>query len=302
MFLMLITVSVSLLTLALASWLGYQILQQNGRILFRIETLEEQLKQRGGERTVQQAQPAQQPGGLPAGSPAPDFRLPDLSGKLSALSSFRGRWVLLIFFNIHCGFCTRMAPALKALTSHPSETGPETLIVATGDPVENAAFFRTNGIECPVLLQNEMEVASLFRVQGTPMGYLVDEQGKIASGLAAGEAALLALVGVSAPEGSGIAPTGNGAQSGGGNGHHHPIPKGNRPLEDSQINRSGLRAGTTAPPFSLPLVGGDDEAETLSLESFRGRRVLLVFSDPHCGPCAELAVKLERQWREHSMT
>jgi peroxiredoxin len=36
-------------------------------------------------------------------------------------------------------------------------------------------------------------------------------------------------------------------------------------------------------------VGGGE----LALDEFRGRRVLLVFSDPQCAPCSELTPKLE---------
>ena len=50
-----------------------------------------------------------------------------------------------------------------------------------------------------------------------------------------------------------------------------------------------MKAGAVAPDFSLPcLIGGE-----LSLADYRGRRVLLVFSDPNCGPCDELAPLLQ---------
>jgi peroxiredoxin len=64
----------------------------------------------------------------------------------------------------------------------------------------------------------------------------------------------------------------------------------NRPLARSKIKRDGLKAGTLAPGFRLPRVDGRGE---FSLEELRGRRVLLVFSDPHCGPCNYLAPRLE---------
>src|SRR5437016_12121734 len=38
----------------------------------------------------------------------------------------------------------------------------------------------------------------------------------------------------------------------------------------------------------------------VSLEEYRGRQVLLVFSDPHCRPCDELAPHLVRLHRNHS--
>lgn len=65
---------------------------------------------------------------------------------------------------------------------------------------------------------------------------------------------------------------------------------GDRSLAKSRINRNGLTPGTFAPPFTLPRVGDGN----LSLDEYKGRRVLLVFSDPDCGPCDVLAPLLER--------
>src|SRR6266481_8699071 len=65
---------------------------------------------------------------------------------------------------------------------------------------------------------------------------------------------------------------------------------GNRSLARSRIKRDGLKAGTSAPSFRLPRLDGGE----LALEELRGKRVLLVFSDPHCGPCQVLALELER--------
>lgn len=65
---------------------------------------------------------------------------------------------------------------------------------------------------------------------------------------------------------------------------------GTRALDKSRLNRNGLSPGTKAPGFTLPALDGRD----VSLEDFRGRRLLLVFSDPECGPCQALAEQLER--------
>jgi peroxiredoxin len=64
----------------------------------------------------------------------------------------------------------------------------------------------------------------------------------------------------------------------------------NRSLARSKIKRDGLKAGTTAPSFRLPRADGRGE---LALEQLRGRHLLLVFSDPNCGPCQVLAPQLE---------
>src|SRR5262249_14814151 len=64
----------------------------------------------------------------------------------------------------------------------------------------------------------------------------------------------------------------------------------NRKLADSKLNRNGLPAGTAAPPFRVPRLDGGE----LSLVDYQGRRVLLVFSAPNCGPCNQLAPRLEQ--------
>ena len=66
-------------------------------------------------------------------------------------------------------------------------------------------------------------------------------------------------------------------------------PFGDESLAKSRLNRNGLRPGALAPPFTLPRVDGG----SLSLADYAGRRVLLVFSDPDCGPCDVLAPQLE---------
>ena len=213
------------------------------------------------------------PSGLPVGSMAPEFDLPDLSGSSHRLSEFLGRRLLLIFFNPRCGFCTAMAPDLAALAPESRGGRPLPLVVSTGDAEANRQLVETHALRWPVLLQKEMEVASRYQAHGTPMGYLIDEAGAIASELAVGAPALLEL---------GTAQRTN------------PVARGNKPLSESRLNRSGLKAGTPAPNFRLPRLDGGD----LALAAYHGRRVLLVFSNPGCGPCEQLAPHLERLHRE----
>ena len=79
------------------------------------------------------------------------------------------------------------------------------------------------------------------------------------------------------------------------NGNERANRFGNRLLANSKIKRDGLKAGTTAPDFRLPLLDGKGD---LSLSELRGKRVLLVFSSPGCGPCDALAPELEKFHRE----
>jgi peroxiredoxin len=70
-----------------------------------------------------------------------------------------------------------------------------------------------------------------------------------------------------------------------------------RSLARSKLKRDGLKAGTPAPNFRLPRLDGRGD---LSLDDLRGSPVLLVFSDPHCGPCQALAPHLEKFHRERA--
>jgi hypothetical protein len=97
------------LLIGFGCWLGYQLVRQNGRILLRLEALEQRLEAQDNEPPG--PTPAT-PSGLPLRSLAPEFELPDLAGASRRLSEFRGRRLLLIFFNPGCGFCTAMAPEL----------------------------------------------------------------------------------------------------------------------------------------------------------------------------------------------
>lgn len=260
------------LLIAVGAWLGYQLVRQNGRILLRLEMIETRLGSRGATLRRENA-------GLPVGSEAPDFELPDLMGVPRKLSEFRGRDLLLIFFNPECGFCAKMAPDLAILSTDGSNSSAVPVVVTTGDADENRRFVERFGIRCVVLLQNEMEVAAQFRAYGTPMGYRIDAQGRIASELAAGVEPLLELANQSHhPDPGG---TGNGSAS-----HGKAVDPS---LARSRLDRNGLKAGAMAPDFTLPRI---DEGE-LSLSDLRGRYVLLVFSDPNCGPCDELAPQLE---------
>lgn len=272
-------------------WLAWQLTRQNGRILLRLEALERKLAQSTLEAAAAAAPKATvQPvrTGLPVGSLAPDFRLADLAGGERALSQWRGRPVLLVFFDPRCGFCRQFAPSLAALNPNPVAGGPAPLVVSGSAAEENRELVEQHGLRCTVLLQQGSEVAGPYRAHGAPMGYLIDADGRIASELAVGAPALLALAGSNT---QGVPEQSSGSQN--GDGMHRSSPtahKGNRPLQESRLNRSGLVAGTPAPGFRLPRVDGGE----LALEEYRGRRVLLVFSDPHCGPCDELAPRLQQ--------
>ncbi|MEX0613492.1 MAG: redoxin domain-containing protein, partial [Pirellulales bacterium] len=249
-----------------------------GRILLRLEAIEKQFGSGAGPRAGAQRRAAD---ALPLGTVAPDFELPDLTGVRRKFSEFREQNVLLIFFNPQCGFCTKMAADLAALPADGGDQRPVPVVVTTGDAEENRKLVERHGIRCPFLFQEQSEVAAQYRALGTPMGYRIDSAGRIASELAVGAEPLLRLATAPAPDPVEPDAAANGSAPHGA--------KDDPSLGRSRLNRSGLKAGAAAPDFRLPRI---DEGE-LSLADFRGERVLLVFSDPNCGPCDELAPQLQ---------
>jgi peroxiredoxin len=275
MSLILVGVVLPWVVIAVAAWLWFRMLGQNGRMLQLVETLED------GVEGLHDEWEANKPQGLQAGGVAPPFELPDLDGDLHSLEEFRGRRVLVMFFSPDCAFCKEMAPRIAALPWDGGEGRPVPLLISMGDAEKNRAFMDEHQIRCPVLLQDGVEgaVAAAYRAEGTPVGYLIDEQGILATGVTEGADDLLAM----AEPGYVPPPAPQGAAR---------VPKGTR----LGSGLDGLKPGMQAPDFRVPRLDGGE----LSLEDYRGRRLLLVFSDPDCEPCDLLAPELERLHRAGS--
>lgn len=127
------------------------------------------------------------------GEHAPELRLPNLKDKPVDLVDFRGSKALVLFWNPGCGFCQRMLEDLKAWEAKPPKGAPKLLVVSAGTVETNEAM----GLISTVVLDQSFSTASRFGASGTPMAVLVDAEGKIASELAAGAPAVLALAGIS---------------------------------------------------------------------------------------------------------
>ena len=106
------------------------------------------------------------------------------------LSDLRGNSTLLVFWRPGCSFCQRMLPEMKAWEAQAPVGAPQLLVVSSESVESNRAM----GLRSPVVLDaSGMSIGSQFGATGTPMAVLIDEEGKIASELAAGAPAVLAL-------------------------------------------------------------------------------------------------------------
>jgi peroxiredoxin len=272
----------SWVAIALEGWVIYLLIRRYGRALLGQDEMHQRLtaiEQTLARTTGQGAD--QVPQGLPIGTPAPEFALPDLDGQERNLDDFLGeRPLLLAFFSLQCGFCMQMAPRLGQLP----EDGPNVLLVSRGDREEHRRLAQEHGWRCGVVLEERGEVAQTYGASGTPTGYLLDPNGRVASNLAVGADAIFSLL-QTVPTASNGSPNGKGTD----------YKASGLAVAGSRINREGLPAGTLAPDFALP----DLAEQERTLAEFRGRRVLLVFSDTECGPCQALVPDLAELHRRH---
>jgi peroxiredoxin len=116
--------------------------------------------------------------------------LADLQGKKVRLEDFKGHSTLVLFWNPACGFCQRMLADLKKWRQHGKDEH-RLVVVSSGSVEANRAM----GLKCPVLLDGDFATARQFGARGTPSAILVDSEGKVASEIAVGAAAIFQLVG-----------------------------------------------------------------------------------------------------------
>lgn len=216
-------------TLLAGCWLGWQLLRQNGRMLLRLDELEERIEElefgdRQSDVRNSRSEEDQSPvirhvgsakncdgdyrasrfedrslarsrikrDGLKAGTSAPSFRLPRLDGGELSLEELRGRRALLVFSDPHCGPCNALAPELEKF--HRAHTNTSVLMISRGEPKENRAKIKEHGLTFPIVLQRQWEISRLYAMFATPLAYLIDESGIITHDVAVGVEQILALM------------------------------------------------------------------------------------------------------------
>ncbi len=264
--------AVVLILLALVGWVLLHVLQQQGRLLIRIEALEAQLAAHG-----QTPQPDTV--GLSLGSRAPAFTLSDLKGERLTLEALRaaGKPIVLVFSDPDCGPCTALLPEIGRWQREYAKRVTLALI-SRGSLEVNRSKASEHGITT-LLLQQDREVAEAYQAHGTPTAVLLRPDGTIgSSALAAGADAIRALVAgaVGLPVLSTLPmatpPSGNGRAG------IAPSPQPAR-----------LKIDEPAPEFTLPdLIG-----KPVKLGDFRGSKTLLLFWNPGCGFCQRMLEDLK---------
>jgi peroxiredoxin Q/BCP len=133
---------------------------------------------------------------LSEGDPAPDFQLPDSTGKPVSLADYRGRSVVVYFYPAaSTPGCTTQACDFRDSLAELNDAGFQVLGISPDKPAKLAKFAADEGLTFPLLSDENREVLAEWGAYGEKQSYgrtitgvirstfIVDADGKIARAL-----------------------------------------------------------------------------------------------------------------------
>ena len=119
------------------------------------------------------------------GEPFPDFEAVDEAGGRYSSTQLRGRRILLVNWSSTCSFCELIVDDLAELAPALARVGVDIVLLAAGDQRVIRESLDRSRLACRLLVQGNDGDAGFDGV-GTPVAYLLDEHGNVASPLALG--------------------------------------------------------------------------------------------------------------------
>ncbi|HEX5035974.1 MAG TPA: thioredoxin family protein [bacterium] len=124
------------------------------------------------------------------GDAAPDFTLKDSDGKTQTLSSYKGKYVVLEWFNEGCPFVKKHYESGSMQALQKEETGKGVVWLSVISSAEgkqgfstpeqaNAARKKWNIASTATLLDAKGEAGKLYEAKTTPHMFVIDPEGKV---------------------------------------------------------------------------------------------------------------------------
>jgi peroxiredoxin Q/BCP len=133
---------------------------------------------------------------LAEGDPAPEFSLPDSTGKPVSLSDFRGQSVVVYFYPAAgTPGCTKQACDFRDNLADLNDAGFDVLGISPDKPDKLARFVADQGLTFPLLSDESREVLTAWGAYGEKQSYgrtitgvirstfIIDPDGKIAKAM-----------------------------------------------------------------------------------------------------------------------
>lgn len=185
------------LGLALAAAVGaglaafFSLLRSYGRVLLRVERLEDALADAGYELDDDVAEERL---GLDPGTPAPSFELAGADGAAVTLEGLLAPRLplVLLFTSPGCGSCDTLLPDMASWQSAHADR-LTVAVLSGGEPAESHGVAVRHGLQ-NVLADGGDEIYRAYQANGTPSGVLIGTDGNVASFLATGPATIAKLV------------------------------------------------------------------------------------------------------------
>jgi hypothetical protein len=146
--------------------LSWQLMRQNGRLLGRLDALEERVRKDDGIVAG-------------PGEPMPAFELPDMSGDPVSLADLLedDRGVLLLFTDPECQACNPLLPEIGRRQRDPL-ADPRPVVISLSDAAAAEPKVAEHGLE-QVLLQETFDLPRSVGLKGMPGAIELDRRGRI---------------------------------------------------------------------------------------------------------------------------
>jgi len=124
---------------------------------------------------------------LPLGTKAPEFRLPDPSGKMVSLSDLKGAALVVVFMCNHCPYVKHIRAGLAQFARDYVPRGVAMVGISSNDvanypadsPARMAEEAKAAGYTFPYLYDQTQDVAKAYHAACTPDIYLFDKDQRL---------------------------------------------------------------------------------------------------------------------------
>ncbi len=117
---------------------------------------------------------------LDIGDSAPDFALADTAGKIATLSEYKGKWVVIVFWDLSCKSCKEELPYINSYFNSMSNPNLALLTISyKGQTAMIESYLKSQKLSFPALIDSDGAICNKYTIAAYPTTILVNPEGKI---------------------------------------------------------------------------------------------------------------------------